>query len=72
MVCWLMLVVKDDVEVGGGRFPNITLCSSNSGCSSVTEFWLLVFGASHSTSASARDGAAFVESMEGIKVASRV
>ena len=82
MACWsvplsscctvLLLVVEGVAGAGSGRFLNGTLDGANSGCSGVADFWVIVFGASRSTSASASDryGAATEENVGGVIVTS--
>ena len=55
--------------VDSGRFTNGTLGSSNPDCAIITDLWVLVFGVSHVTSASAGDMVAFSESLGGVKIA---
>ena len=53
-----------------GSFPNGTLGGANTGFYGVEPFWVLAFGASHSASASSRDGVAVVDNMGGVKATS--
>ena len=56
-------MVKGFAGAGGSRFPDDMLCGDNTGCSEVTDFWVIMFGSSRCDSASAGRGIAFTESV---------
>ena len=81
MVCWLLplpgsctillLMEQGVVLTGGSRFHNGALGGSNAVYARVTEFWVLLLGASRVDSSSVGDYVSVAEKVGGIKLTSR-